>query len=169
MTDKIDNVLLEFIQYNNWANQRLLRACEELDEAHLDLDCPGAYGTIRDILAHIIRGESWYLQLLTDTRPQPPFAWDAPPTLAQMRDYAAEVGAALAQAAQRIPVDAHIQEPDDGVVHHFRAMPLYIQLINHGIEHRTNITTVLNQQGLKPPGLDGWAYLNAAWDRFGLE
>jgi uncharacterized damage-inducible protein DinB len=43
---------------------------------------------------------------------------------------------------------------------------VYIQIINHGVEHRTNITTMLNQGLQKPPGVDGWGYLEAYPNRF---
>jgi hypothetical protein len=46
---------------------------------------------------------------------------------------------------------------------------VYNQIIIHGIEHRTNITTILNQGLLTPPEVDGWAYMDAHPDRFGLD
>lgn len=33
-----------------------------------------------------------------------------------------------------------------------------VQAINHATEHRTQIFTILTQQGLEPPVLDGWTY-----------
>jgi uncharacterized damage-inducible protein DinB len=45
---------------------------------------------------------------------------------------------------------------------------VFIQIISHGIEHRTNITTVLNLGLQTPPQVDGWGYLESHADRFGL-
>jgi hypothetical protein len=39
------------------------------------------------------------------------------------------------------------------------------QAVNHGVEHRTNITTILFQQGIQPPDLDGWEYVRLNPDR----
>ena len=110
-----------------------------------------------------------YLRLLTDSSPQPLFKWEAQPGLAEMTAYAAQVGTALVDMAQRIlPTDPVVEE-DEGKVYHYQALAVFIQIINHGIEHRTNITTILNQGLQTPPDVDGWGYLNAHPDRFGLE
>jgi len=36
-----------------------------------------------------------------------------------------------------------------------------IQAINHGIDHRSQIATLLSQQGIELPDLDAWAYNDA--------
>jgi uncharacterized damage-inducible protein DinB len=159
----------EFIRYNNWANQKVLQACQSLSEDQLALSIPGAYGTIRDTLEHIIRGEMQYLEILSGSCPQPHFQWEARPGVTEMTAYAAQVGDALVDVAQRIlPTDQVIEE-DDGKQYHYQALALFIQIINHGVEHRTNITTVLNQGLQTPPDVDGWAYLEAYPDKFGLK
>jgi uncharacterized damage-inducible protein DinB len=33
-----------------------------------------------------------------------------------------------------------------------------IQAVNHGIDHRSQIATLLSQQGIELPRLDGWGY-----------
>jgi uncharacterized damage-inducible protein DinB len=46
------STFLEFILYNNWANQKVLEACQNLTEEQLNATIPGAYGTIRDTCIH---------------------------------------------------------------------------------------------------------------------
>ena len=164
-----ESSFMEFIRYNNWANQQVLQACQNLSKDQLAALIPGGYGTIRDTLEHIIRGEAHYLKLLTGSRPQPPFQWEARPGLAEMRDYATQVGKALVDMAQRVLPTAQVVEEDEGMQFHYQALAVFIQIINHGIEHRTNITTILNQGLQKPPEVDGWGYLNAHPDRFALK
>jgi uncharacterized damage-inducible protein DinB len=36
-----------------------------------------------------------------------------------------------------------------------------ILAINHGIDHRSQICTLLSQQDIEPPDLDSWAYNDA--------
>ena len=169
MDTRSEPTFMEFILYNNWANQRVLQACQNLSEDQLEAVIPGAYGTIRDTLGHIIRGEAYYLLLLTGSSPQPHFKWEAQPGLAEMTAYAAQVGMALVDMAQRIlPTDQVIEE-DEGKVYHYQALAVFIQIINHGVEHRTNITTILNQGLQKPPDVDGWGYLSAHPNRFELK
>jgi uncharacterized damage-inducible protein DinB len=50
-----------------------------------------------------------------------------------------------------------------------QARALFIQVINHGIEHRTNITTILSSLGLPAPEVDGWGYLWAHPDQFEMK
>ena len=161
-----ESVFMEFILYNNWANQQVLQACQNLSEDQLAALIPGAYGTIRDTLEHIIRGETFYLSLLTGSYPQPPFIWEARPSLAEMTTYAIQVGEVLVDMAQRtLPTDQVVEEAD-GKQFQYQALAVFIQIINHGIEHRTNITTILNQGLQTPPEVDGWGYLAAHPDRF---
>jgi uncharacterized damage-inducible protein DinB len=38
----------------------------------------------------------------------------------------------------------------------------FAQLVHHGNEHRTQITTILGANGIEPPPLSAWAYGRAA-------
>lgn len=164
-----ETTLAEFIRYNNWANQQMLEACQKLNEDQLAATMPGAYGTIRDTLEHIIDGEAFYVGLLTGNRPQPPFQWEARPGLAEMRDFATQVGNALVDAINHIRPTDRVLEEDQGNKFHYQALAVFIQIINHGVEHRTNITTILSAGQHTPPGVDGWGYLSAHPDRFDYE
>jgi uncharacterized damage-inducible protein DinB len=164
-----ESTFMEFILYNNWANQQVLQACQNLSEDQLAAVIPGAYGTIRSTLEHIITGETFYLQLLTGRYPPAPFQWEARPGLVEMRDYAGQVGEALVDMAQHSRPSDPVVEEDGGKQFRYQALAVFIQIINHGVEHRTNITTILNQGLLAPPDVDGWGYQNAHLDRFGLK
>jgi uncharacterized damage-inducible protein DinB len=169
MDVRSESTFMEFILYNNWANQQVLQACQNLSEDQLAAMIPGAYGTIRDTLEHIIRGETFYLTLLTGSHPQPLFEWEPRPGLAEMTAYATQVGEALVDMAQRILPTDQVTEEDGGKQFHYQALAVFIQIINHGVEHRTNITTILNQGLQTPPKVDGWGYLEAHPDRFELK
>lgn len=163
------STLAEFMRYNNWANRLVLEACQKLSEDQLTASTPGAYGTIRDTLTHLIRAEASYLKRLTGSRPEPEFDWDGKPSVARMAEYAARVGEALLTAAEQSrPTDVIQQQWDERQVR-YRSLALFIQIIDHGIEHRTNVTTILNQGLQTPPEVDGWGYLSAHPDRFDFE
>ena len=164
-----ESTFLEFILYNNWANQQVLQACQKLSEEQLAAVIPGAYGTIRDTLEHLIRSEVYYLTLLTGSSPQPLFKWGTRPGFAEMAAYAAQIGDALADMTQHTRPTDPVAEEDQGNIFHYQALAVFIQVINHGIEHRTNITSMLNQNQLSPPDVDGWGYLSAHPDRFGVK
>ncbi len=164
-----ETTIIEFIRYNNWANQLVLKACQGLSESQLATAMPGAYGTIRDTLEHIIRAEAGYVKLLTGIRPQAYFNWEDKPGLTEMTDYAAQVGKALIDAAKRVSPTDPVEEDWEGKLVRYQALAVFIQIINHGIEHRTNITTVLNQGLQTPPDVDGWGYLWSHLDRFEIK
>jgi uncharacterized damage-inducible protein DinB len=163
-----ESTFMEFILYNNWANQQVLQACQDMSEDQLAAMIPGAYGTIRETLEHIIRAEAHYLKILTGSSPQPLFKWEDRPSLAETTAYAVQVGNALVEMARRIHPTDQVVEEDEGEQFHYRALAIFIQIINHGIEHRTNITMILNQSLLTPPDVDGWGYMEAHPDRFEL-
>ncbi len=37
-----------------------------------------------------------------------------------------------------------------------------IQYINHGVEHRTQVQSMLSAQGIEPPTLDAWTWSGLA-------
>lgn len=162
-------VLTEFIRYNNWANRQVLDACDKLSEEELATPIPGAFGTIRETVRHIIEAEAFYIGLLTGDAPQPPYEDNQVPTVAEMKTYSGDLGAALVELADQFKVEDMVYEEGDGWELHYRSLALFIQIVNHGVEHRTNITTVLNQGLQEPPKVDGWEYLWEHTDTFDVK
>ena len=169
METQPETTLVELIRYNNWANAQVFAACQKLAADQLAAAAPGAYGTIRDTLEHIIRAEADYVGRLTGDGPQPAFRWKDQAALADLFAFAGQVASALLDAIQRIPPTHIVHEEEDGSTVDYQARALFIQVINHGIEHRTNITTILSGLGLPAPEVDGWGYLWSHPDRFELK
>ncbi len=165
----VETSLTEFVRYNNWANRMVLEACQHLSEQQLAAEIPGAYGTISQTLKHLIEAEAFYVSLLKGDAPKPPYKSDGAPTVDELRDYRAQIGPILIDLANGFASDDMVDEVGEGWELHYRAVALFIQVINHGIEHRTNITTVLNQGLQEPPEVDGWAFLWAHPDRFDIK
>ena len=169
METQPESALADLIRYNSWANAQVLAACEALPAEQLSATAPGAYGTIHRTLGHIIHAEADYVGRLTGNEPRPPFDWHSGPSVSEIRAFAEEVATALLDAIQRTPPDHIVHEEEDGNTLDYKARALFIQIINHGIEHRTNITTILSSLGLSAPEVDGWAYLFAHGDAFALK
>lgn len=166
MDTQPESTLVEFIRYNTWANQQVLAVCKDLGESQLMAKIPGAYGSIRETFGHLLRSEADYINRITGTRPQPAFKWEDGPSLAEMSAFAAQTGAAFLDVVQRIPPTQIVHEEEDGKFIDYQARQLFMQVINHGIEHRTNVTTLLSSLGIPVPEVDGWGYLFAHPDRF---
>jgi uncharacterized damage-inducible protein DinB len=133
----------------------------------LETAAPGAFGSIRETLEHLVHADGFYLRLLTNDLPEPPFGWEDKPNLGILHTYAVLIGTRLEAAALSVPPDVVLhRKRREGPNESFRALGIYIQIINHGVEHRTNITTILNQAGLATPDLDGWGYMFANQAQF---
>jgi uncharacterized damage-inducible protein DinB len=169
MENQPETTLVELIRYNNWANAQILAACQKLTAEQLAAAAPGTYGTIRDTLGHIIRAEADYVGRITGDRPQPSFKWEDQPALADIAAFADQVAGALLDTVQRIPPTYMVHEEEDGNTIDYQARLLFIQAIDHGIEHRTNITTILSGLDLPTPEVDGWGYLFSHPDRFEMK
>ncbi len=169
MDPKPEPTLVELIRYNNWANAQVFAACQMLTPDQLATSAPGAYGSIHATLGHIIAAEADYIHRLTGAGPQPSFQWEDRPALDEIYAFSSIVASALLDAVQRVPPDHNVHEEEDGNTIDYQASLLFIQAINHGIEHRTNITTILSGIGLSAPEVDGWGYLFSHPGRFALK
>ncbi len=165
---------VEFLQYNRWANLHLIDALLALTPEQLASSAPGTYGSIYDTLVHIIQAESRYYQRLTGVGLVPSFSWEASPSLLEMRSFAELVSGGLVEAAEKMKItdsferDWHDAEWE-GQRSRYRSVSMLIQVVNHGVEHRTNITTIQAQQGIEAPALDGWEFMRQNPDRMGAE
>jgi len=169
MDHQPEETLVELIRYNNWANAVVAAACLELTPEQLAAATPGAYGSIHRTLGHLVHAEADYVGRLTGHRPQPPFRWEDGPSVGELSTFAGKVAAALLDAVQRIPPAQMVHEEEEGQFIDYQARFLFLQVIDHGIEHRTNITTTISGLGLAAPEVDGWAYLSAHPDRFEMK
>lgn len=166
MTYQPEPTVIEFFQYNHWANQELMRICIKLSDEIITANLPGSYGSIRDTFAHILKAEISFLKRINGTYPQPGFTWEENPSLSQMMAYETELNKALLDTLQRVPITQNVHEEGDGWTFDYQARLIFMSVVYHGIAHRTDLTTVLNQKGISLPELDVWGYQSAYPERF---
>jgi len=152
----LDHVL----RHNTWANGALIEFCRGLDPVAHESTAPGTYGTIERTLQHLIGAEQWYVELLTGELLGPRLRRNtAPPALDDLAAVAAATG-------QRVVAVAESDEPSRRIeMNRGRRSTVGVilaQLVHHGNEHRTQITTILGANGIEPPALSAWAYGLAA-------
>ncbi|GCE28492.1 hypothetical protein KDA_39760 [Dictyobacter alpinus] len=149
--------LSEFFQYNLWANLRLLDACAELSDAQLDATMPGTFGSVRETLMHLFSSEEGYTYSFTKTRPTSPLKEVSTFVgFAELRRRAEASGTMLIQAVEQRDLSETFYL--DGGTYECQAYIVALQAINHGIDHRSQIATILSQQGIELPDLDAWGY-----------
>ena len=166
METQPEPTLIEFVRYNQWANQQLLAECMKLDEKLLTASIPGAYGSILETFTHLLRAEASFLKRIHGISPQPAFTWEDGPSLAELATYATQVGEAFMQTIQNVPPTQNVHEEGNGWTFDYQARLIFMSLAYHGIAHRTDITTFLNSRGVTLPELDVWGYQSAYPDRF---
>jgi uncharacterized damage-inducible protein DinB len=149
-------------EHNRWANAIILDLCAGLDDEVLDASTIGCYGTIRETLRHYVDGEALYLAILTSPRPDElrPNR-NRKPSIKELAELNATTGASLIRLAREMPPDQILEGVrDNGEEYRIPASLIFVQAINHATEHRVQIATILTQQGIEPPELDGWNYLD---------
>lgn len=166
MSNPLEPTLMEFFQYNHWANQKLMGICINLDDEIIATSIPGTYGSIRDTFAHLLKAEISFLKRIQGTYPEPDFHWEETPSLSQMMVYETALNEALLDALQRVRATQNVHEEGDGWTFDYHARLIFMSVVYHGIAHRTDITTELNHQGMRLPELDVWGYQAAYPERF---
>ena len=82
----------------------------------------------------------------------------------ELREGARTGGEALVELAARAQRGATVTTMWRGRGYTLPVWLLFVQAINHGTEHRTQVSSILTHLGIEPPGMDGWTYHE---DRFG--
>ncbi|MEA2661975.1 MAG: hypothetical protein QOH08_1547 [Chloroflexota bacterium] len=152
----LDHVL----RHGSWANVTLLEFCRELDPAKLEVSAIGTFGTLYGTLQHLVGAEQWYVQLLTgELLGRRRIRRDERQSLDDLIATATAVGARLLSVAATDDVTRRI-EMNDG--RRSTVGVILAQLVHHGNEHRTQVTTILGANGIEPPPVSGWGYGRAA-------
>ena len=166
MAHPLEPTMIEFFQYNHWANQSLMAICIGLDDEIITASIPGSYGSIRDTFIHILKAETSFLKRMLGAYPEPDFQWAENPSLSQLMAYETALHEALLDTLQRVPATQNVHEEGDGWTFDYQARLIFMSVVYHGITHRTDITTVLNRKGVRLPELDVWGYCAAYPERY---
>ena len=152
--------LPDFFKYNLWANLRLLDACAQLSDAQLDATTKGTFGSVRETLMHLFAAEEGYVRALTGKISTPPLE-DLThfPDFDELRRRAERSGKELITVAEQGELSQILYL--DGGIYEAPVIVVLIQTVNHAIDHRSQIATLLSQEDVMPPDLDGWSYNDA--------
>jgi len=156
--------LLDPLRHNTWATKRLLGSCRSLQPEQLDATSVGTYGSILATLQHIIGAEGRYRFRLTGREPD----WLGQPEdtedLDELERMAEDMGRFWdGLAAGDFDPDRVVSwvSAVSGAHTEASAGILVAQTLNHGNEHRGQISTILTTMGVEPPSLDAWSYAMA--------
>ncbi|MFN8532116.1 MAG: DinB family protein [Dehalococcoidia bacterium] len=151
----MNDALRELIRHKNWATLRLIDHLRILPAEQLDAAGNGAFGTIRQTLAHLVRSEEGYFAYLTGERPSPPLGED-PLSLGELAEGIARLGPGW----ERLAVDDAVAGREIVTRDGWRTIgvvPL-AQAIHHADEHRAQVLAMLGMRGFAVPDLGVWDF-----------
>jgi uncharacterized damage-inducible protein DinB len=162
------NKLSDFFRFNLWANRTLLDTCATLNDAQLDLTIRGVYGTVRETLVHLVRAEEGYARAVVqnDTPQTPPLKdFTTFPGFDELQRRIEWSGNALLKVAEQDDLGRKLYL-DDGT-YNADVIIVLMQAVAHGVEHRVEITAMLNQHEIAVLELDVWTYNDVLHGLFG--
>jgi uncharacterized damage-inducible protein DinB len=160
-----------FARYNRWMNAKIYAAAARLSDADRKRDRGAFFGSIHNVMNHILVGDRIWLGRITGRVPEPGFIGvDGIKTLDQeiasdfdeLRRQREETDTRIEAWAAALTTDSlagSFRMVRQGTV---RELPLWwavLQLFNHQTHHRGQITTLLFQAGQDPGATDLFAML----------
>jgi uncharacterized damage-inducible protein DinB len=159
--------LADMFRFNRWANLRLLDACANLSDTQLDATMNGTFGSLRQTLMHLLSSEEGYARTLTGDAPTLRLDESAAfPGFDELRRRAEMSAEKLIAYLEQERDLSQILWLDKGT-YKTPVIVVVIQAIDHGIDHRSQICTLLTQQDITPPELDAWAYNDEVYAKSG--
>ena len=156
------------MRHGVWANEQLIERCRALTDGQLELTVPGTYGTIRKTLAHIVASEEGYLvRLLGSLLHEPPLREADLVTLDQIAAHVPHAASAVERLfakgrpdPDRVIADTPLRRAG-APRFEMAAWAPATQFVYHGIDHRSQIDTILSTHGLETLDLQVWPYAMA--------
>jgi uncharacterized damage-inducible protein DinB len=154
--------LAGMLHYNAWATNTLVNFCGGLSDEQLDSRGPGASGSVRELLVHVVGGQQTFV-LRTHGRQHEGelhrrSAW---PGFDVLKEAASKSSAELLAIAENGDLYAEVELQYMGQTSRWPRSFFLLHAIEHAMEHRTEIKLTLGSIGVETPDLDGWAYAAA--------
>lgn len=165
------SVLTALFAHNTWANLKLLDFCERLSDEQLDATAIGCFGSIRDTLQHIVRGEVSYVERVNGKLPAKPLPPDQVPGFEELKEAVRWAGDEMLQLALSARSDTRVRQRPPRMLVEYNLATLIAQALSHSTEHRTQISAIITQLGVEPPDMSGWHYMEETGElkEFGAE
>lgn len=144
------------VEYNQWANAKVLAACDGLSEEELHKDRGASRGSISELLAHLGQAEAGWFSRLSATEMEPVSDGDAP--FADLREMIERVDGKMADWASSVSegeldTERRFSRPGDATYSAVAWQPL-TTLLMHSTQHRAEIGVMLAQVDRSPGDVD---------------
>lgn len=154
------HALDDLAKHNAWATANVLSFCQTADASILESTMPGTYGSVIQILRHIIDSEMSYLFRLTGLWPERPWQADEAVGLDILTERATQLAATWDRFLESDIDTERLGEArgDDGTIFAVPAGVFITQAFHHANEHRAHICSILGSAGLDTPNVSAWEY-----------
>ncbi|MFN8619044.1 MAG: DinB family protein [Dehalococcoidia bacterium] len=148
-------------RHHRWATLTLIDHLAGRPAEDLDRRAPGGFGAIAETLTHMLYNEVRFIDVLEGRQADFDASPPPGPSLTQLRQIAVENSERLIAIAGRTEETDRLSGTFRGQPFDFPAYIPLFQAYHHGVEHRTNITSILATYDLPVPNIDLWSF-NAA-------
>jgi uncharacterized damage-inducible protein DinB len=155
-------LIQDHIEYDSWANTRLLDAAEQLTPERLNYDFGSADKSVKGTLVHLFRGSRVWLGRVEQGTPSTPWGLPEDDDWPSLHAKWSELQLKWKEWA------AHLTDAETGRILEYTdlrgkpwAQPLWqiaLHVVNHGTHHRGQVSAFLRASGLVPPPLDYIAF-----------
>jgi uncharacterized damage-inducible protein DinB len=150
-------MLSDAFAHHSWATLQLIDACADLEDHQLRVGVPGVYGSILETLRHLVGADCSYLRVTAGHHDG--IDEDAASLADLRREMEAHQTTWTELLGRDLDPDAWLvrHRPDGSETHAPLGLRL-AQVLHHGTDHRSQVCTMLSQQGIEPPAIDVWDY-----------
>ncbi len=152
------------LRHDVWATEQLIAHARKLTAAQLELTAVGTYGTIRKTLMHIVGADEGYLVRLLGEKLHDAHFTNVDAGLDEIATHLGHVKNGVERLFSRGPLDGDreitdtpLRRPEQPRFETQAWVPA-AQFVNHGVDHRSQIDTILSTHGLETIDLQVWPY-----------
>lgn len=163
----IGEVIRNQCEYNTWAMERILAACEPLTTEQLHAPGYAGNGSIRDTLGHLLETQqSWFLwfggTMNASDAIRQRIQYDQMPDVAAVREQWQAVDTLTWAAIDGLSGDDFLRPMPLSPSGDGPTTPLWklmLHVANHGTQHRSEVAAMLSEHGCSPGHMDMLVFL----------
>lgn len=152
----------QLFEYNAWANKRVIDTCAGLSPQQLAQNVGGSFGSLRNLLAHIVDVEWLYLERRRGRAPASLPRAESYSDIAALTARFQEVNREFVEAQRGLSAEELSRTIEfrntKGTLYRHELWEMLVHLVNHSTYHRGQVTVLLRNLGAKPNATDMIAF-----------
>ena len=158
------NQIIDLYSYDDWANQKLLNAVNNLENEEFIRDLSSSFKSIRDTMVHILGAEELWLSRWMREQGRTLLNSDDFPTCSSLADrwddYRDEINSFILSLTEENLSHEISYKNLKEIPYSLELWKQMLHVTNHSSFHRGQVVTMLRQLKKQPPSLDLISYYN---------